>query len=327
MKKTITLISALLLSGSLAAQEEFFSESGEFAASGTTAANRHVIPVEAGTTIEVIVIGDGLDTTLNATMPDGETLYNDDYDNLNAGFMRTIQTGGELEVEAAPLSTGTTGSYRVVARTLAAPDSIEVGQSIEGRLTAGSGPGDRYTLSAPDGTRVAIDLKSYDFDAYLTAVDSEGNESTDDDGGDEGYNSRLYYKFDGDETITITAGSISSETGRYDLSVTELSSEAAASHSGNLTSSSPRGYDGTLYARHEIEGEAGDTLTVELNSEDFDTVLYISNPDGSNLAQDDDGGDGNNSLAVATLPEAGTYTIYVTSFGDSTGAYELTIYR
>jgi hypothetical protein len=325
MKRTITLIAAGLLCGSLAAQEEFFSESGQF--TGDSSGNRHVIPVEAGTTIEVIVIGEGVDTMLNATLPGGDTIQNDDYEGLNAGFMRSIETGGDLVVMASPLSAGTTGSYRVVARTMAPPAAIEVGEIVNGRLSDGSGSGDRYELSAPDGTRVAIDLKSYDFDAYLTVVDSAGNETTDDDGGTEGYNSRIYHQFDGDETITITASSLSSASGAYELIVTELSSEPAATHSGSLSAQSPRGYDGTRVESHEIDGEAGESLTIELKSDAFDPVLYVSNPDGSNLAQDDDGGDGNNSLTTVVLPESGTYTIYVTSFGDATGAYELIIYR
>lgn len=322
MKKTIILMSTLLLSASLAAQEEFFSESGEF--TSDTSGQRHVIPVEAGTTIEVIVIGEGVDTTLEATLPDGSVIENDDYEDFNAGFTRTMENGGEIILVAAPLSSGTTGAYRVVARTLPAPTGIEVGQTVEGNL---SGAGDRYELSGTAGTRVAIDLKSYDFDAYLTLVDSEGNESTDDDGGAEGYNSRLHYQFDTDETVTITASALSSDSGRYQLIVSELSNEADLRETGQLTGDSPRGYDGTRYARHEIEGQAGETLTVELNSSSFDPVLYVSNPDGSNLVRDDDGGNDNNSLAVATLPETGTYVIYVTSFGDSMGSYELVVYR
>lgn len=327
MKRTMILATSLLLTGTLWAQEEIFSEAGEFAASGVSSSNRHVIPVEAGMTVEVIVIGDGVDTTLNATLPDGEQIYNDDYESLNAGFARTMASGGEIVVQAAPLSSGQTGSYRVVARTLAPPSRIDVGQTVEGRLADGSGGGDRYELSGAEGTRVAIDLKSYDFDAYLTVIDSQGNETTDDDGGDEGYNSRLHYQFDDDETITVIASSLSSASGRYQLIVTELSSEVAASHRGRLTGDSPRGYDGTRFEHHEIDGQAGEILTIRLDSNDFDPVLYVSSPDGSNLARDDDGGGGNNSLAIVTLPVNGTYSIYVTGFGEGQGDYELTIYR
>lgn len=327
MNRTIISIAALLLSSGLCAQEELFSQSGEFTEGGDASAHRYEIPVKAGSTVEVIVIGEDVDTVVNATLPSGETILNDDYQGVDAGFVRTISEDGVVEVIASPLMGGT-GTYRVVARSVPSPDTIEVGQTVHGTLEEGSSAGDRYRLSGSAGTRVIIDLKSYDFDAYLTVVDDEGNEMTDDDGGDEGYNSRLHYQFDEDgETITITAGALSSSDGRYELVVSELSNDIAAQHSGRLDDESPRAYDGKRYAAHEFVGKAGDTLTVELDSNDFDAMLYVSNPDGSNLTQDDDGGDGTDSLAVTTLPADGAYTIYVTSLSDNTGSYELTVYR
>ncbi len=317
----------LLLSSGLSAQEEIYSQEGEFTAAGNASANRHVIQVEQGMSVEVIVMSETIDTTLNATLPDGETLYNDDYEGLNAGFVRTMNSGGALEVVASPLSSGETGPYRVVARTLPPPATIEVGQTIDARLGDGNASGDRYELRGEAGSRVVIDLRSYDFDAYLTVTNAMGEETTDDDGGDEGYNSRIAYRFDTDETITIAASSLGSEAGRYQLSVGALSEEVAMNMTGSLTSDSPRGHDGTRYERHEFEGEAGQTVTIMLESDAFDTVLFVSNPDGSNLTQDDDGGQDSNSEAVVNLPESGTYGIYVTSFSDGLGSYEVTVLR
>lgn len=327
VNKAMTTIAALLLSSGLAAQEEIFSGSGEFTEGGDQAANRHTFTVEAGTTVEVVVIGEGVDTVVNATLPNGETIVNDDYQDINAGFVRTFEQGGDVEIVASALMGGS-GSYRVVARTLPSPDTIDIGQTVEGQLDDASGAGDRYQLTGSADTRVVIDLKSYDFDAFLTVVDADGNEKTDDDGGDEGLNSRLFHQFEeDDETITVTAGTFSSSTGRYQLSVTEISSEAAARHDARLDSDSPRAYNGKRYESFEFKGEAGETLTIELKSNAFDAMLYVSNPDGSNLVSDDDGGDGTNSMAVTTLPESGTYTIHVTSLDDSQGEFELTIFK
>lgn len=323
----VALVCGCIALGPAAAQEEVFSEAGALTVEGDPSANRHVIPVEAGTPVEVIVIGEGIDTTLTATLPDGATISNDDYQDFNAGFMYTPQTDGEIVVVAAALSSGTTGSYRVVARTLPPAATIEIGETAEGRLSGGTESGNRYELSGAAGTRVVIDMKSYDLDSYLTVVDSAGNETTDDDGGDEGYNSRLSHRFESDGTVTIIAGQTGSSSGRYELSVTELAGEPAERITGSLTADSARAYDGTRYERHEVDAEAGQMLTVELKSNAFDPVLFISNPDGSNLVRDDDGGNGNNSMAVASLPYTGTYVIYVTGFGDATGSYELTIYR
>lgn len=328
IKIRLLIIAATLLAApGLSAQIEFFSEEGSLdGADGTEA--RHVIPVEAGATVEVVVIGDDVDTTVEAVLPGGETLFNDDYDGLDAGFVRTIQTGGDLVITVDRVFGQEGGSYRVVARRLPPPASIAIGERVTGLLSSASGSGERYELSGNQGDRVAIDLKSYDFDAYLTLIEANGNQMTDDDGGDQGYNSRLLYHFDESGTVTIAAGSTGSGgEGRFELIVSALSSEVAARHEGRLEAADQRGYDGTRYDRYDIEGEAGQTLTVALESSDFDSVLYIANPDGSNLTRDDDGGEGTNSFATVTLVEDGTYSLYVTSLSDSTGSYVLTIYR
>ena len=319
-----------LFSGLVWAQSEIFSETGEFSAVIDTQANRHIIPVEAGTTIEVIVISDDVDTTLTATLPDGQIITNDDYDDLNAGFIRIIQADGDLEVVASPLSEGETGSYRVVARTLPPAQIISIGESVAGRLsgTAQGKADHRYQLAGSAGERVVIDLKSYDFDAYLELQTEDGEVLSDDDGGDQGTNSRLNYSFDQAGTVIITAAGLSSDdTGQYTLSVHALSNEIAASYEGRLEAGDPRGHDGTRFDRYEFEAVAGETLTIELSSDAFDTVLYVSNPDGTNLVEQDDGPQGTDSMAVVTTVESGTHVIYVASFDDDTGRYELTIYR
>ena len=88
-----------------------------------------------------------------------------------------------------------------------------------------------------------------------------------------------------------------------------------------------RAYDGKLYDVYEIDGEAGDTLSVTLESDDFDTVVYVSNPDGTNLGRNDDGNDGTNSELIVRLFESGTHKVYVTALSDDSGDYTLTIFK
>ncbi|NKI35180.1 hypothetical protein HFP89_08375 [Wenzhouxiangella sp. XN79A] len=306
-------------------QTEILTAEGRF---GAGSPNEHRFDVEAGQTIEVIArgIGVGADTTLNATLPNGESLYNDDYDGLDAGFVRTFATGGTVSVEVSPLSgSAAEGGYRLIVRALPPAATMAIGDTVQGRLIGGTG--DRYQVVGQSGDRVVIDLKSYDFDAFLTLTDSAGNEYTDDDGGDEGYNSRLQYSFREAGTVTITAGSLGSADGRYTLAVEPLSTENVVRHEGALTPDDPRAYDGQLYDAYEIEGQAGDTVSIALESDDFDTVVYIANPDGTNLGRNDDGTDGTNSELIVRLFETGAHTIYVTALSDATGDYVLTIYQ
>ena len=86
-------------------------------------------------------------------------------------------------------------------------------------------------------------------------------------------------------------------------------------------------YDGTLYDLYEYTGSAGAEIGFAVESDDFDAVVYVANPDGTNLGRDDDGGGGTNSRLDVTLPENGTYRIYVVSLFGTYGEYRLTIYR
>ena len=100
-----------------------------------------------------------------------------------------------------------------------------------------------------------------------------------------------------------------------------------AEYRGSLTESDERGYDGTLYDMYEYVGSAGAAVGFALQSDDFDSVIYVSAPDGVNLGRDDDGGGGTNSRLDITLPENGTYQVFVVSLFGSTGDYRLTIYQ
>jgi serine protease Do len=75
-------------------------------------------------------------------------------------------------------------------------------------------------------------------------------------------------------------------------------------------------------------GTAGETLTMSLSSDMFDTFLTIKNAAGDELMLDDDSGEiGTNSrISDFTLPADGEYQIIVGSFGDGgAGHYILEI--
>lgn len=62
----------------------------------------------------------------------------------------------------------------------------------------------------------------------------------------------------------------------------------------------------------------GDNLAVDLSSENFDSIITLLGPDGSTLAENDDGPDGtSNSLLFTRINETGAYVIRVRSFGET----------
>ncbi|GAB5494084.1 MAG: hypothetical protein Phog2KO_42990 [Phototrophicaceae bacterium] len=80
----------------------------------------------------------------------------------------------------------------------------------------------------------------------------------------------------------------------------------------------------------EFDAEAGDVVSINVNSNDsVDTVATLFNPDGVEIASDDDGGVGfDPEIERAVLADTGTYTLEIRTFttGDS-GEAEVTISR
>ncbi len=62
-------------------------------------------------------------------------------------------------------------------------------------------------------------------------------------------------------------------------------------------------------------GEAGEAVTFDLVSGDFDAVLYLVGPGIDGLLSDDDGGGGCNSRISVTLPRSGRYLVVASRFG------------
>lgn len=75
-----------------------------------------------------------------------------------------------------------------------------------------------------------------------------------------------------------------------------------------------RTYDGKLLQRFTIELEEGETYQIDMSSDHFDTFMAVHTPSGD-VEVNDDGPDGTNSRLTVTADEAGTYTVYATSFG------------
>lgn len=85
--------------------------------------------------------------------------------------------------------------------------------------------------------------------------------------------------------------------------------------------------DGSLYDAYRIEGKAGQTLAITLESLAFDTFLLLRDNQGNELARNDDidANAGNYHAFIAvTLPADGTYEIWAKGIDESArGDYRL----
>ncbi len=83
---------------------------------------------------------------------------------------------------------------------------------------------------------------------------------------------------------------------------------------------------GEFFDDHGLQAQAGQQLTADLYSSDFDTFLTVFSPTGVPTRNDDCEGAKNHSRVTVTTDSAGTWTVVVTSFRpEEQGAYSMHI--
>ncbi|EKV02366.1 peptidase [Leptolyngbyaceae cyanobacterium CCMR0082] len=90
----------------------------------------------------------------------------------------------------------------------------------------------------------------------------------------------------------------------------------------------PTGVGG--FARdYSVELFEGDQITIDVISEEFDTLVSLIGDDGTTVSENDDGPDGStNSLLFARISKSGQYTVRVRSYaGQGAGAFSLKLAR
>jgi len=228
---------------------------------------------------------------------------------------------------------------------------LAAGQPVNGQLTADDpfwgdhGRFDLYRFSAEPGERVAIVLRSDDFDTYLVVGQRVGGVfdalGADDDGGGD-TDSRVRFIAPASGTFLVLAQAYSEEgLGAYSIELSPLPPlrpvDPAPIVAGQPVSAVLDERDPLLegddshYDLYTFGGTAGERYVVTMKSEDFDTYLHLGRWDGSELttlANDDDGADGTDSRLVIVLPETGEYGIYANAYdAGGAGAYTLLLER
>jgi serine protease Do len=210
---------------------------------------------------------------------------------------------------------------------------------------------DIWELPGKAGESITIDMKSQDFDAVLYVVGEGLAETLNDDDGGGRCDARVEIRFLEDGTYRVIATTAASRTtGVYTIRASAnppappditcggvdpavfatLPVTGSATIGGTVNGALGAGdptVEGEKYAEvWEIAGEAGQTVTIRLESDAYDAYLVVIGPGmGSPLTDDDSAGELNAELTV-TFPQSGVYRIIATSAGGgSTGAYRLTV--
>ncbi|MEO1693448.1 MAG: PPC domain-containing protein [Cyanobacteria bacterium J06631_6] len=78
--------------------------------------------------------------------------------------------------------------------------------------------------------------------------------------------------------------------------------------------------DGGFARDYFVELEKGDQVTIDLTSDNFDSMVMLIAGDGAKVAENDDGPDGTtNSLLFSRITEDGKYIVRVRAYGDTSG--------
>lgn len=254
----------------------------------------------------------------------------------------------------------------LLAAALAAPLAAQQplptdGQSITGEITSESEVltesiqyTDLYAVAGEAGERVAIELKSEDFDAYLEIGRMEGGEfvslrSDDDSGGD--LNSRLVFIFPETGDYVVRARPLGPDSmGTYLIEASMMGPPApppdpvrvavGETVEGEFTLDSPTyqtDYGAERhYALYSIDGEEGQAVSVTLSSDDFDAYLEVGGmtPAGFAVAASNDDAEylpgrdepSLDSRLSVTFVESGTLLVRATTLQDSNlGTYSLSV--
>ncbi len=202
-----------------------------------------------------------------------------------------------------------------------------------------------YEFVGERGTPVSIDVMSEDFDAYVMLIGPGFPEvQTDDDSGG-ACNARLTVFLPGTGTYRVVAGSLVAEGGDFTLrldnrehpalqgdcggggdylaDMAALESQGFAEIGGEVTGDllidGPTVANGAAGAAWELIGTVGQTVFVDLMSDEFDSLLYITGPDVSGYMTDDDSGGACNSRLQLTFGSDEPYRIVASALGEGQG--------
>ncbi|MEO8607614.1 MAG: PPC domain-containing protein [Chloroflexota bacterium] len=303
----------------------------------------------AGQSVTITLSSSDFDSYLSLKNSSGEEIaYDDDSaGNLNAKIQDfTLPDDGTYTIQATSFGSFVTGSFTLAleggagaqptpeATTIASNGgAINLNAQVSGEL-AQDGSNASYTFEGSAGQVVTITLESNDFDAYLALQGPDGTEIASDDDGAGSLNARIAdfsLPDDGTYTVVVT-GANNFSTGKFTLSTATSAIEATATPGPIVPGSISIGQtlDSTLDQApntHTFAGKAGQVISIEVDSSDFDAYVQLKDANGIELASDDDSAGNLNALIENfTLPTDATYAIVVSSFDNTaSGDYKLTV--
>ncbi|WP_256296101.1 PPC domain-containing protein [Haloarchaeobius salinus] len=301
------------------------------------------VTLEVGSEMSVNVSMSSVDgdTYLYILDPDDNVIgENDDFSGLDSLLLNfTLPEAGEYTIVAASFEPEGTFTYELSVTDATATQSISVGETIEGELSSDDGQlpalngyHDFIDLDVDSDVTVDIEMSSSGGDTLLAVLDASGTVVAASNSRNAGI-PQLSVPANSDYTIVATSFDPTA-TFAYELSVTESESlpdlrsiSVGETRTGGIDTSDPResrfnGY----YEPVTLDAPTGTTVDISMSSANGDTYLYVLDPSGTVVAQNDDHDGLDSRVSRLTLSESGDYTIIATSFSEEgTFEYELSV--
>jgi hypothetical protein len=206
-----------------------------------------------------------------------------------------------------------------------------------------------WSFYGTQGQMVQIDVMSDAFDAFCILQGPAGNEIARDDDSGDGLNARVSVSLPVSGQYRVIANTYrQNQFGAYRVRLTSGGTPMAVSQpvitaaptvtgtmgqilrgsavQGRLTTSDGKLADNTFYQAWMFYGQAGEVVTLDVISTDFDAYAVIQDANGNALARDDDSGGNLNARIVFTLPYTGNYRMLANTLRvGATGAYSLSV--
>ena len=317
----------------------------------------YTLTADPGTPLVVEMQSTQLDTYLAAFGSGGFELSNDDdaqAGGTNSRLALTMPDSGSITIAATSYAGGETGRYTLTARAARGAATVSTsgaarlapGQSVAGTLAASDPRGDgsvtdAFLIEGEAGQPLRLALTSDAFDPLLRLTGPDGFVAENDDDPAGGtLNSLIDTVLPASGTYRVEVASYAANgLGAYRLSSGVGSGTTAPAPvaggqialgqqlSGTLADGDDTLTSGEFMDVYRFRGEAGQRVTFDMASDQFDTYLSLLFPGGGQEENDDRaGGEGTDSRLIVTLPETGEYRLVATSYqpGES-GSYAISM--
>ncbi len=303
----------------------------------------------AGTTVRITMRSGEFDTYIGLTGPGDFHQHNDDAPGLgtNSRLVTRLPADGTYTIQATSYAAGEQGAYALSldpdgpsTNTAVAGSTLASGAETDGQLDssdAALGTGEFFEVhqyAGHAGERLRLSLRSDAFDTYLM-LRGPNTSHDNDNAGDGSTNSLIEATIPEDGAYRVVVTSYAAgETGSYSLDVESSGSignrggtlTAGVPGSGTLSGDDPVRAGGQHYQRWTFAGSAGQSVTIDLSSRDFDTFLALRGPDGQEQTNDDIDRRDTDSRINAVLASNGTYEVVATSYlSGAVGDYQVAL--